>query len=69
MGSAVLCNGRPGTTRNANGLHYWDLAAEAITTLAGGRQAGKLKYRVDGVDGLQNAPQALDELFDGGNVG
>jgi NADPH-dependent curcumin reductase CurA len=30
---------------------------------------GKLKYRVDVVQGLENAPQALGKLFDGSNTG
>jgi NADPH-dependent curcumin reductase len=50
-------------------LDYWDRADEAFTALAGWYKEGKLKYRVDVVDGLQNAPQALKKLFDGGNAG
>ena len=30
---------------------------------------GKLKYRVDVVSGLENAPKALAKLFDGSNTG
>jgi NADPH-dependent curcumin reductase CurA len=30
---------------------------------------GKLKYKVDLVDGLENAPKALHKLFDGSNTG
>ena len=50
-------------------LDYWHRASEAIAALAGWYNEGKLKYRVDVVEGLQNAPQALNKLFDGGNVG
>jgi len=31
--------------------------------------AGKLQYRVDVVEGLENAPKALNRLFDGSNTG
>jgi NADPH-dependent curcumin reductase CurA len=30
---------------------------------------GKLKYRLDMVDGLRDAPRALNRLFDGANIG
>jgi hypothetical protein len=30
---------------------------------------GKIKYRIDEVVGLQQAPAALNKLFDGRNVG
>jgi NADPH-dependent curcumin reductase CurA len=32
-------------------------------------QQGKLKYRIDMVDGLRSAPSALNRLFDGANMG
>lgn len=32
-------------------------------------QEGKIKYRVHVVQGLQNAPAALNMLFDGSNQG
>jgi NADPH-dependent curcumin reductase len=48
---------------------YWHRSNEAIAALAGWHKEGKLTYRVDVVEGLQNAPQALNKLFDGGNVG
>ncbi len=50
-------------------LDYWHRASEAIAALAGWYNEGKLKYRVDVVEGLQHAPQALNKLFDGGNIG
>ena len=31
--------------------------------------SGKLKYRLDMVEGLENAPAALHKLFDGTNAG
>ena len=30
---------------------------------------GKIKYKVDEVDGLKNAPLALNKLFEGTNTG
>ncbi len=30
---------------------------------------GKLRYRVDVVDGLESAPTSLNKLFDGSNKG
>lgn len=44
-------------------------AAEATAALARWLAEGKLKYRVDVVDGLRNAPSALNRLFDGSNAG
>lgn len=42
---------------------------EANRDLAKWYGEGKLKYRVDIVDGLENAPTALRKLFDGSNNG
>ena len=50
-------------------LDYMDRAAEAITALSEWLLTGKLQYRVDVVDGLANAPKALNRLFDGANTG
>jgi hypothetical protein len=44
-------------------------AAEATAALARWLAEGKLKYRVDVVKGLRNAPAALNRLFDGSNTG
>ena len=44
-------------------------AEEAYRDLIGWYLSGKLKYRVDVVDGLENAPRALNKLFDGSNQG
>jgi NADPH-dependent curcumin reductase CurA len=48
---------------------YADRALEAFTELTQWYLSGKLHYRVDVVDGLQNAPKALNRLFDGSNTG
>ncbi len=43
--------------------------AEAITKLATWIAQGKIKHRETVIKGLENAPSALNQLFDGGNVG
>jgi len=48
---------------------YSNRAQEAFTEMIGWLMQGKLKYRVDVVEGLENAPQALKKLFDGSNNG
>ena len=48
---------------------YIDRALEAFGDLVQWLQAGKLRYRLDVVDGLENAPKALNRLFDGSNTG
>jgi hypothetical protein len=50
-------------------LDYLNRAQEAIEKLIAWRLAGKLRYRIDAVDGLENAPAALRKLFDGSNTG
>jgi len=50
-------------------LDYYPRAAEAFADLGKWLQEGKLKYRVDEVEGLENAPQAVNKLFDGTNTG
>ena len=42
---------------------------EAAKQIAGWLLQGKLKYRLDMVEGLRAAPVALNRLFDGANVG
>ena len=42
---------------------------EALAALRGWLDDGRLRYRVDVVDGLENAPQALGKLFVGANKG
>ncbi|HEV2690967.1 MAG TPA: NADP-dependent oxidoreductase [Bryobacteraceae bacterium] len=48
---------------------YMNRAEEAFTALIGWAMQGKLKYRVDVVQGLENTPKALHKLFDGSNAG
>jgi len=43
--------------------------AEATVEMAGWIAAGKLKYRVEVVEGLEQAPRAVQKLFDGSNQG
>jgi NADPH-dependent curcumin reductase len=50
-------------------LDYVPRAAEAMDALGRWLQEGKLKYRVDWVDGLENAPTAINRLLEGANVG
>jgi len=50
-------------------LDYRERAAEAIDTLTAWHQAGKIRYRLSIVDGLRNAPRALNRVFDGSNAG
>lgn len=48
---------------------YMDRAPEAMTQLGRWLMAGKIKYRVDVVEGLDQAPRAVNKLFDGSNQG
>jgi NADPH-dependent curcumin reductase CurA len=48
---------------------YADRAMEAYSELVEWLVAGKLHYRVDVVEGLENTPKALNRLFDGSNTG
>lgn len=50
-------------------LDYLDRVMEAMTDLGTWLFEGKLKYRVDVVGGLENAPRAVNKLFDGSNQG
>jgi len=50
-------------------LDHVDRFPEAIDHLAGLLAEGKLKYDETIVDGLENAPTALNDLFGGSNVG
>jgi NADPH-dependent curcumin reductase CurA len=50
-------------------LDYMNRAEEASRELIQWVQQGKLKYRVDVVEGLEKAPGALRKLFDGSNTG
>ena len=42
---------------------------EAVRALAAWYAEGRVKYRIDAVDGLERAPEAINRLFDGGNIG
>ncbi len=50
-------------------LDYAPRAMECMTELGQWLMQGKIKYRIDEVDGLKQAPQALNRLFDGANIG
>ena len=50
-------------------LDYMPRAQEAIRDLSRWYAEGRLHYRVDVVEGLENAPRALNKLFDGSNQG
>jgi NADPH-dependent curcumin reductase CurA len=50
-------------------LDYMSRAREAMADLTRWFAAGRIKYRVDVVDGLENALGALGKLFDGTNKG
>ena len=48
---------------------YMPRAEEGFGQMIGWLMQGKLKYKVDVVQGLENAPRALRKLFDGSNTG
>ena len=48
---------------------YMPRAMEGISALGQWFMEGKIKYRVDVVEGLKNAPAALNKLFEGSNQG
>ncbi|HWQ31849.1 MAG TPA: NADP-dependent oxidoreductase [Blastocatellia bacterium] len=50
-------------------LDYASRAQEAFADLGQWLMQGKLKYRVDVVEGLEQAPLALNKLFEGTNQG
>lgn len=50
-------------------LDFLPRAGEAIAQLAMWVMSGQLKYKVDVLDGLDKAPEALRKLFDGSNEG
>ena len=54
------------------GFIVWDFASqeqEALTELAKWIKEGKLHYREDIVEGLENAPEAFMGLLEGKNFG
>jgi len=56
------------TTLEANVAEF-DRFAEGAMQLAQWMMEGKLRHRDTIVDGLENAPVAVNRLFDGQNVG
>jgi len=48
---------------------YFDRSQEALADLMKWYVEGKLRYRVDVVEGLEQAPRAVNKLFDGTNKG
>jgi len=50
-------------------MDYAPRALECMTELGKWLIEGKIKYRVDEVDGLEHAPMALNKLFEGTNTG
>ncbi|MEC9069056.1 MAG: zinc-binding dehydrogenase, partial [SAR324 cluster bacterium] len=57
---------------NFRGFIVWDFAAqekEALSELAKWIKEGKINYREDIVDGLENAPEAFIGLLEGKNFG
>ncbi|MFN7930250.1 MAG: NADP-dependent oxidoreductase [Blastocatellia bacterium] len=50
-------------------LDYASRAQECMNDLGQWLMQGKIKYKIDEADGLDKAPQALNKLFSGGNVG
>jgi len=50
-------------------LDHLDQAEEASADLIRWHLAGRLEYRLDIVHGLENAPVAVNRLFDGSNTG
>jgi NADPH-dependent curcumin reductase CurA len=50
-------------------LDYVDRAQEAVVALAQWLAEGKIRYRVEVVEGLEQAPRAVNKLFDGSHSG
>jgi NADPH-dependent curcumin reductase len=50
-------------------LDYFDRAQEALANLGEWYAQGKIQYRIDAIEGLENAPSAINKLFDGTNQG
>ena len=50
-------------------LDHLDKAAAATADLVRWHREGRLQYRLDVVEGLENAPLAVNRLFEGGNTG
>ncbi|HQR32931.1 MAG TPA: NADP-dependent oxidoreductase [Blastocatellia bacterium] len=50
-------------------LDYAPRAMECMMEMGKWLMEGKIKYRIDEVDGLKGAPMALNRLFEGTNIG
>ena len=50
-------------------MDYMNRAGEAVADLSKWLAEGRIKYRIDEVEGLERAPEALNRLFDGQNIG
>jgi NADPH-dependent curcumin reductase CurA len=50
-------------------LDHFDRYQEAIDHLSGLMADGKLKHRETVIDGLEHAPDALNQMFEGANIG
>lgn len=50
-------------------LDYASRAMECMTELGQWLMQGKIKFRIDEVEGLKGAPLALNRLFEGSNIG
>ena len=50
-------------------LDYRDRAAEAIEAISAWHKTGKIRYRLNVVEGLRSAPRAMSKVFDGSNSG
>lgn len=52
-----------------NVIDHWGLFPEALKAVAEGLESGRLKHRIEQVDGLENAPDALIRLYRGDHLG
>ena len=50
-------------------LDYRDRASEATDAILAWHRAGRIRYRLNVVEGLRNAPRAMNRVFDGSNSG
>ncbi len=48
---------------------YLDRYSESLDALSKWMVEGKIQYRVDIVEGIENAPSAVNKLFTGENTG
>jgi len=61
--------GKRATIQGFLALDFLSRAMEAGLKLIGWHMSGRLNYRVEMVDGLEKAPEALNRLFSGANQG